>query len=45
MIQIEMPCCGTTAHLDELADEVGCDGCGVVLELVDSTAEALPVAA
>jgi hypothetical protein len=45
MIQIEMPCCGTTAHLDALTDEVGCDGCGVVLELVDSVVEALPVAA
>lgn len=45
MIQIEMPCCGTTAHLPELTDEVGCEGCGVVLELVDPVSEALPVAA
>ena len=45
MIQIEMPCCGTTTHLDELTDEVGCDGCGVVLELVDPITEALPLAA
>ena len=40
-----MPCCGTTAHLDELADEVGCETCGVVLELGAPTTEALPVAA
>lgn len=45
MIQIEMPCCGTTAHLDELVDEVGCETCRVVLELADPIAEALPVAA
>lgn len=45
MIQIEMPCCGTTTHLDELTDEVGCETCGVVLELVHLVAEALLVAA
>ena len=45
MIEIEMPCCGNTTHIDELADRVGCDTCGVVLELDVPTAEALPVAA
>lgn len=45
MIEIEMPCCGTTAHLDELMDAVGCEACGVVLDLVDPIAEALPLAA
>lgn len=45
MIKIEMPCCGTTAHLDELTDEVGCETCGVVLDLVDPIAEALALAA
>ena len=45
MIEIELPCCGTTAHLEDLTDEVDCEGCGVVLELAASTPEALPVAA
>ena len=45
MIEIELPCCGTTAHLDDLRDEVECETCGVVLELEASTIEALPVAA
>ena len=45
MIEIELPCCGTTAHLAELADVVGCEECGVVLELDAPTVEALPVAA
>jgi hypothetical protein len=45
MIEIEMPCCGTTTHLDELADVAGCETCGVVLELDTPTHEALPVAA
>jgi hypothetical protein len=45
MIEIEMPCCGTTAHLDELADVVSCETCGVVLELDVPSTEALPVAA
>jgi hypothetical protein len=45
MIEIELPCCGTTAHLDDLGDEVDCEACGVVLELGESTPPALPVAA
>ena len=45
MIDIELPCCGNTAHLVELADTVGCETCGVVLELGDATPEVLPVAA
>ncbi|HEY4226765.1 MAG TPA: hypothetical protein VGM49_00370 [Candidatus Limnocylindrales bacterium] len=48
MIEIELPCCGTTTHIDELTDVVGCETCRVVLELVDpapATREALPVAA
>ena len=40
-----MPCCGTTTRIAELADEVGCETCGVVLELDDPTPVALPVAA
>ena len=40
-----MPCCGTTALIAELTDEVGCETCNVVLELADSYTEALPVAA
>ena len=45
MIEIELPCCGTTGHLEDLGDEVDCEACGVVLELGDSTPQALPVAA
>ena len=45
MIEIELPCCGTATYLDELADSVGCETCGVVLELADAAPEALPVAA
>jgi hypothetical protein len=45
MIEIEMPCCGTATRVAELTDEVGCETCGVVLELGDPTPEALPVAA
>ena len=45
MIEIELPCCGTAAYLDELADIVGCETCGVVLELDVAVSEALPVAA
>ena len=45
MVEIELPCCGNLTHLDDLADSVGCESCGVVLELVDSATEALPVAA
>jgi hypothetical protein len=45
MIEIEMPCCGTATYLDELADTIGCETCGVVLELVDPAPEAMPVAA
>jgi hypothetical protein len=45
MIEIELPCCGATAHLDDLLDAVDCEACGVVLELGASTPEALPIAA
>jgi hypothetical protein len=45
MIEIELPCCGTATHIDELADVVGCETCGVVLELDPHIAEALPAAA
>jgi len=45
MIEIEMPCCGTSTRVDELADVVGCETCGVVLEPADSAPEALAVAA
>jgi hypothetical protein len=45
MIEIELPCCGTTTTMDELAESVGCETCGVVLELDTPAAEALPVAA
>ena len=45
MIEIELPCCGTTTHLFELTDSVDCETCGVVLDVGDATPEALPVAA
>jgi hypothetical protein len=45
MVEIEMPCCGTTTRIAELADEVGCETCNVVLELGDANPKALPVAA
>jgi hypothetical protein len=45
MIEIELPCCGTTTHIDALTVDVGCETCGVVLELEPQTAEELPVAA
>ena len=45
MIEIEMPCCGTPTLVEELADVVGCENCGVVLELDSPATEALPVAA
>jgi hypothetical protein len=45
MVEIEMPCCGTTTRVAELSDEVGCETCTVVLELADTSPEALPVAA
>ena len=45
MIEIELPCCGATAHLDELADTVRCESCGVVLELGAPTDEPILLAA
>ncbi|MEO5704808.1 MAG: hypothetical protein ABIZ52_08715 [Candidatus Limnocylindrales bacterium] len=45
MIEIELPCCATATYLDELADIVGCETCGVVLELEPSAPDALPLAA
>jgi hypothetical protein len=45
MIEIELPCCGTAAHMDEPADTVACETCGVVLDLDQSAHEALPLAA
>lgn len=45
MIEIEMPCCGTPTLVEELTDSVGCETCGVVLELDVPATEALPVAA
>jgi hypothetical protein len=45
MIEIEMPCCGTTTTVEELRDSVHCETCGVVLELAEPAVEALPVAA
>ena len=45
MIEIELPCCGATARLEQLADEVNCDECGVTLELAEDRATALPLAA
>ena len=40
-----MPCCGTSTLVELLADVVGCETCGVVLELDEPAPEALPVAA
>ena len=45
MIEIELPCCGTATYLDELAEIVGCETCGVVLHLIDPAPEAMPLAA
>ncbi len=45
MIEIEMPCCGNATTVEELTDVVGCETCGVVLELADPAPEALPLAA
>jgi hypothetical protein len=45
MVEIEMPCCGTTTLIEELTDEVGCETCNVVLEVGERTPLALPVAA
>jgi hypothetical protein len=45
MIEIEMPCCGTTTLLEELTESVGCETCGVVLGLDSPATKALPVAA
>ena len=45
MVEIEMPCCGTTTLVPELTDEVGCETCNVVLELGEPNPQALPVAA
>jgi hypothetical protein len=45
VFEIEMPCCGTAAVIEELTDAVGCETCGVVLELDEPAPEALPVAA
>lgn len=45
MIEIEMPCCGCTARVEELMDEIGCETCGMVLELAGPTDVPLPIAA
>lgn len=45
MIEIELPCCGATAHLVQLDDEVHCDECGVTLELGDDHRTELALAA
>jgi hypothetical protein len=45
MIEIELPCCGATAHLEQLADAVDCDECGVTLEFGEDHRSALPLAA
>ena len=47
MIEIELPCCETATHIDALTESVGCETCGVVLELADPAParETLPLAA
>jgi len=45
MIEIELPCCEATTYIEELTDSVGCEACGVVLELDLPRREAFPVAA
>jgi hypothetical protein len=45
MIEIELPCCGATAHLVRLDDDVHCDECGVTLELGEDRPAALALAA
>jgi hypothetical protein len=45
MIEIELPCCGAVAHLEQLADEVRCDECGVTLQCGEDSPTELPLAA
>ena len=45
MIELELPCCGATARLVQLDDDVHCDECGVTLELAQDHEPALPLAA
>ena len=45
MIELELPCCGATTHLEQLADEVHCEECGVTLEYAEDLRTALPLAA
>jgi hypothetical protein len=45
MFEIEMPCCGTTTHIEAVTDTVDCETCGVVLELDVPHLESIPVAA
>jgi hypothetical protein len=45
MIEIELPCCGASAHLVRLDDEVHCDECGVTLELAEDHRTELALAA
>jgi len=45
MIEIEMPCCGTSTLVELLADVVGCETCGVVLELHEPAHEDMHSAA
>ena len=40
-----MPCCGIATLVEALIEEISCETCGVVLELAETHAEALPVAA
>jgi hypothetical protein len=45
MIEIELPCCGSTTRIEQLADEVDCETCGVRLELAEDPSTSLPLAA
>jgi hypothetical protein len=45
MFEIEMPCCGTTTHIEAAADTVDCETCGVVLELDVPPLESIAAAA
>jgi hypothetical protein len=42
MIELELPCCGGTTRLAELADDIRCEDCGVAVELAPDAPAAAP---
>ena len=35
MIEIQLPCCDTATHVEDLEAPIRCDRCGIDLELAD----------